>query len=109
MIDWDAVVIGPLQGIFGEPATFIPVAGLPFAITGVFDKAFHKESLFEDGSVGVTTESPVLGVQLSQFPSNPLQNDRVTVASVNTTFAVREVRIDGHGGAKLILNKVSSP
>lgn len=109
MVDWDALVIGPLQAVFGEPVTYMPVTGSPHVITGIFDKAFHKEALFTDGSVGITTEAPVLGVQLSQFSSIPLQNDRLSVASVNTTFVVREVRLDSHGGAKLILNKVSTP
>jgi hypothetical protein len=39
----------------------------------------------------------------------PVQNDQLYVASVNTTFLVREVRVDSRGGAKLMLSKVSSP
>lgn len=108
-IDWNAEVIGPLIGVFGEPVTYRPLAGGSFPITGVFDDAYLKEVMFEDASSGVTEVSAVLGVQLSQFPAPPAQNDGLSVASVNTTFVVRDVRVDGRGGAKLLLSKVSSP
>lgn len=108
-VDWDAEVLGPLMGIFGEPATYMPAAGGSFPVIGIFDKAYQKETLFDDGTVGVTTELPVFGIQLSQFPAMPVQGDRLSVASINTTYAVREVRQDSHGCAKLMLNKISSP
>lgn len=108
-IDWDGVVIGPLQGVFGEPATYMPLGGTAFPISGVFDDAYLKEVMFEDASSGVTEVSAVLGIRLSQFQSPPAQNDQLSVACVNTTFVVREVRVDGRGGAKLMLSKVSSP
>lgn len=109
MVNFDALVIGPLQGVFGEMVIFHPVIGSQLPVTGVFDKGYTKEVLFEDGSVGVTTFSPTLGIQLSQFTVQPVQNDRFYVPSVNTTYVVREPRLDGHGGMRLMLNKVSSP
>lgn len=108
-VDWNAEVIGPLMGVFGEPVTYRPLAGGSLSITGVFDNAYLKDVMFEDASSGVTEIHPVLGVQLSQFPSPPLQNDMLSVASVNTTYVVREVRPDSRGAAKLVLSKVSSP
>jgi len=108
-INWSAEVIGPLMGVFGEPVTYRPLAGGALPISGVFDNAYLKEVMFEDATSGVTEVSAVLGVQLSQFPSVPVQNDMLSVASVNTTFVVREVRLDSRGGAKLLLSKVSSP
>jgi hypothetical protein len=108
-INWDSLVIGPLQGIFGEPVTYRPYASQPYQITGIFDDAYLKEVMFEDASQGVTDVSAVLGVQLSQFPSLPAQSDQLFVASINTTFVVKEVRTDSRGGAKLMLSKVSSP
>ncbi|ARK86046.1 head-tail joining protein [Burkholderia pseudomallei] len=109
MVDWDKLVIGPLMGVFGEAVTYRPYGKAAYQITGVFDDAYLKEVMFEDASQGVTEVSAVLGVQLSQFASPPFQNDQLSVASVNTTFIVREVRADSHGGAKLMLSKVSSP
>lgn len=108
-VNWDALVIGPLQGVFGESVTYMPFAGGSLSITGVFDNAYLKEVMFEDASTGVTEVSAVLGVQLSQFQIPPVQNDQLSVVSVNTTYLVREVRLDSRGGAKLLLSKVSSP
>jgi len=107
-VNWDAMVLGPLMGVFGEPATYLPAAGGSYLITGVFDEAYRELELI-DGASAITTELPVLGVRLAAFPVPPVQNDRVSVASVNTTYVVREVRPDGHGYAKLMLNFVSSP
>lgn len=107
MINWDAVVIGPLMRVFGEPVTYTPPGGAAFQITGVFDDAYLREMLFEDGSAGTNTVSAVLGVQLSQFSTPPVQNGSLTVASNGATYLVREVRPDSRGGAKLMLSKVS--
>lgn len=108
-VNWDTETLGPLMGIFGEPVNYLPAVGVSFQVTAIFDKGYQKELLFDDGTVGVTAEMPVLGIQLSQFPVMPVQGDRLSIASVNTTYIVREVRQDSHGGAKLMLNKVSSP
>jgi hypothetical protein len=106
-IDWNAVVIGPLQGVFGEPVIYTPRGGAAFQVSGVFDDAYLKEVMFEDGSMGTTTASAVLGVQLSQFAALPAQNDSLTVVSSGATYLVRDVRPDSRGGAKLMLSKVS--
>lgn len=108
-VNWDAVVIGPLQGIFGEPVTYLPLAGGSFPISGVFDDAYLKEVMFDDASSGVTEVSAVLGIRLSQFASPPVQNDQLTVQSTGATYVVRQSRVDSHGGAKLLLSKVSYP
>ncbi len=95
------------MGIFGEPVTYRPYARQPYQITGIFDDAYLKEVMFEDASQGVTEISAVLGVQMSQFVTPPTQSDQLSVASVNATYVVREVREDGHGSAKLLLSRVS--
>ena len=107
-VDWDQAVLGPVMAVFGEPVTYCPAAGGSFPITGVFDEAY-RDLLLVDDSAGITTETPVLGVRLAEFPAPPLQNDTLTIGSVGCTYAVREVRLDGHGYAKLMLTFVSSP
>jgi hypothetical protein len=118
VIDWDALVIGPTVATFGEPVTYnTPSASLQ--ITGVFDEAYIGLSPFGAragapeplaiGLVGlITTEKPVLGVQLSQFPGDqPDQNDTVIIRG--NTYEVQEVRIDSHGWAMLTLNLLYTP
>lgn len=106
MIDWDEEVIGPLIGVFGEMIQYTPAGGSPVSVTGIFDDAFAKEVLFDDATTGVTEVSAVLGVQVSQFPSPPAQNDQLQVIRTGSRFVVREVRVDGHGAAKLLLSRM---
>ncbi|MBB5444647.1 MULTISPECIES: hypothetical protein [unclassified Paraburkholderia] len=103
-INWNAEVIGPLMGVFGEPVTYMPLTGLPFQIAGVYDKAFFAVNV-ETGSL-VSTSQPTLGVQLSQFPSNylPQQGDQLLIVGTGEQWEVREVHSDGKGGARLMLN-----
>lgn len=107
MIDWDAEVIGPLMGVFGESITYQPVVGGAFPVTGIFDDAYLKEVLFDDASTGVTEASAVLGVQIAQFPTPPAQNDRLVVDRTGAVYVVREVRLDGHGAGKLMLSRMA--
>jgi hypothetical protein len=103
VIDWDQLVVEPAFAVFAEGATYTPAAGGgSFQIDCVFDPPFHEVLLGGDERPSVTTR-PVLGVRLAQFVSPPLQGDQVLIASVNTTFTVKEVQPDGHGWALLVL------
>lgn len=113
-VDWDALVLAPNMETFAEPVTFIPAGGGVITMfggsnigRGVFDQG-NKDLTFDDG-VATTTEIPTLGVRLSEFNVAPKVNDLIQVPSVNTTYIVMEVRLDGHGWARLMLSKVSSP
>lgn len=109
MVDLDCTAIAACIETFGVPVIYQPAAGGSFQIIGIFQSPFHRLVQQDDGTVGATEAAATLGVQLSQFPANPVQNDTLSVPSANTTFVVREVRIDGVGAAMLTLNKVSSP
>ncbi|SOE85686.1 hypothetical protein SAMN05446935_6160 [Burkholderia sp. YR290] len=104
-INWNAEVIGPLMGVFGEPVTYMSLNGAPaFQVSGVYDKAFFAVNV-ETGSL-VSTSQPTLGVQLSQFPSNalPQQGDQLVIVGTGEQWEVREVHPDSRGGARLMLN-----
>src|ERR1700761_9372902 len=116
MIDWNKV-IGPCMAVFGEPVTYFAKSGV-VQIIAVFDEAHFEMTPFGTGEVDsrfdttlgspgpITTEVPVLGVQLSQFPpvGQPAQGDTAIIR--NATYVVKQVRLDSHGGAKLMLNLV---
>ncbi|HEY2010534.1 MAG TPA: hypothetical protein VGH23_16210 [Rhizomicrobium sp.] len=106
--DWEGLAAAPCMDAFGEPVTYLPSGGGSLPIEGIFDKAYSELVIDEAGS-GITTVIPVLGILLSALPSSPRQGDKLQVASVNTTYIVKEVRPDGHAMYKLMLNKVSSP
>ncbi len=105
MVNWDALVLGPVVAQFGEPVTYSIGAQAPVPITGVFDEQYTEVDL-ADGQP-VTSAMPVLGVQLSQFPAPPQQGDTLFIQRTAETFVVKEVRPDGHGAAKLMLNLAS--
>lgn len=100
MINWDAIVLGPVHGVFGEPVTFIPKVGAQYAGTGIFDEAYREVDLA--GGEAVTTEVPVLGIRTSQCPAPLVQGDQLQVRGV--LYTIREPQFDGKGGAKLLLN-----
>lgn len=127
-VDWDKLVVGPTVRIFGDPVRYtrrdrLGVRLLTFDIAGVFDKAYLEltplgrggddvES-FSLGSPGaITAQRPVLGVQLSEFTEPPKQSDTLEIMGGDhqgERFEVKEVRPDGHGGAKLLLNAYRGP
>lgn len=121
-VNWDKLVIGPTIKIFGDQVRFITFAET-FDIVGVFDEAYLEltplgrgddgTETFNFGSPGaITSERPVLGVQLSRFRVQPKQSDTLEVLSgkhAGERFEVKEVRPDGHGGAKLLLNEYAGP
>ncbi len=112
-IDWDQEVLAPMMGadVFGESTqpTYTPAGGAPFAIDGVFDNAYLGVVTLADGSPDMQTVNPVLGVRISQFPAPPVAGDKVYIASVAQTYIVNEVKVDGHGWAKLELTLSASP
>lgn len=106
MIDWSGKVLDPCMGVFGQPVTYIPASGASFVVNGIFDNAYRDVSLGEYGP-DATSVYPVLSVNLTDFTSNPVQGDQLTVLSTGKTYAVREARLDSHGSALLILNYLS--
>lgn len=102
-IDWDKTVIGPLMGVFGQPATYQPPGGVAFNVSVVYDEAYQELAALDDGS-DLTIETPVVGVQLSEFTTAPEQGGQLTITGTGEVFLVKQVRPDGRGGAKLMLN-----
>lgn len=109
-VDWDDLVIGPVVDEFGDPVTYILSTGSIITVTGVFDSEYLDLNAISPEQLGlpgnITAARPVLGVQLSQFTSPPIQGDNLTLAS-GAAYSVMEVRADGHGWAKLLLNSAS--
>ena len=88
---------------FGESVTHTPAdGGDAQTVTGVFANQ-HVAVL--QGGVEVVTTRPTLGIKLSDFDSEPVQGDTLTINSV--TYKVSEVDKDGEGGATLILHRAS--
>ena len=109
MIDWDREVLGPVMGIFGEDQRplYTPPGGIPFYVDGaVFDEAYASVTELADGST-TTTVGPALGVRTVLFCDPPAQGGIVYVPRTGKTYVVRDVRPDGHGHAKLLMNEAA--
>jgi hypothetical protein len=111
-LDWDALVLTPVMGIFGEggPADDALPFYTPRALPGfrlrdaVFDAQYELVQVATDGSQ-ITAHMPVLGVRVALFPRDPAQNDQVLIPSTGKTYIVKDVQLDGHGHAKLVLQE----
>lgn len=110
-IDWDAEVLSPVMGLFGEgipgDQSTLPLytpRGLPaFRLAdAVFDAEFEQVTVNGDGSTS-SSRRPVLGVRVALFPRAPAQDDKVRIPSTGKLYVVKDVQPDGHGEAKLML------
>lgn len=114
-IDFSRLVMRPAVAVFGEAVTCVPLVSDPgapaFQARGVFD-ALHEvvEMKFQDArenydGVPVTSQAPVLGIRLADWPVVPKKGDQVTVQAV--AYRVWDVQLDGQGKADLILKKAA--
>jgi hypothetical protein len=101
VIDWDSLVLGPLQAAFGEPVAYTIADGPTIAISGIFDEGARPVRAVTEPDINEV--SPVLGVRLSQFPAGydprNAQGDTFVVRGI--TYVVKDGRPDSHGAAHL--------
>lgn len=106
--DFDGHILAPLFGQFAEPVRYTHAGGDTLSINGIFDEAY-RELIPQGGVLAYTTERPVCGVRLVEFgDSPPQQGDALTVNRTGNVYEVQEVRLDGHGAAKLMLNWIDT-
>jgi len=106
--DFDGHILAPLFGQFAEAVTYTHAGGATLAIRGIFDEAY-RELIPQGGVLAYTTERPVCGIRLVEFgDAPPQQGDVLTVNRTGNVYEVQEVRLDGHGAAKLMLNWIGA-
>ncbi len=109
-IDWDAAVLGPVMGVFGEGVTYRPLSGAAYALTdAVFDNAYSVAFDQGDGLPPLNSTGPALGVRRAAMAADPVKGDQVDMPvgpehPVATAYLVGDVRPDGHGHFLLLLN-----
>ena len=107
MIDWDALVLTPVMGVFSQAVDYSIAGGATLALRyGVFDDAYVSVDALSDR--GVTSTMPTLGVRLAEFPAgfNPenAQGDTFTVRATGRVYVVKTGRPDSHGHARFEAN-----
>jgi hypothetical protein len=108
-VAWDSLLLVPVEGVFGQPATWTNRAGNTSALlNGVFDEAVRDVEVVD--GIPVTSTRPCYGVRVAELPVLPKQGDTLLVLAgdpapaTDTTYVIREVRVDGHGWVLLLLN-----
>lgn len=103
MVDWDTLVHGPLMRVFGEsaPIPYTRRGGATLTVTAIFDEASNSVRLLDDPDVNEVR--PVLGIQLSQFPTgyDPRNAKGDTFVARGVTYVVKDGKPDSHGWALL--------
>ncbi len=104
MIDWDGLVLAPLQAVFADPIVFTPTISQPgvppFLARGIF--AVKQVTVrTEEGEF--TDQQPTLGIRFADYAVPPKQGD--SFARAGTVWNLYDVQPDGQGGADLVLKQ----
>lgn len=110
-INWHEKVLSPNMAVFGQPILYMPVKDkyhVQHEILGIFDEAYMDITVVD--GLHVTSVSPCIGINLIDLSSMPRQKDQILVKAsygaplADTLYIVKEVRPDGHGSCRLLLN-----
>ena len=109
MIDWDSLVLSPLQSVFSDPIAYAPTVSqpgaAPFLARGIFAQRPTRWETAEGGLL--TTLETTLGIMLADYPVPPRQGDSLVRSGV--TWFVWDVNADGQGGASLSIKMQRKP
>lgn len=105
-IDWDRMVLGPTVKVFGETVTFTPAGGQPIDLQLVYDEGNRDVSLA--GGSALNSSNPIVSGQVSVFPVEPEQGDRVLILRTGDLFVVGDINEDGKGSVTLSLNYIGA-
>ena len=114
MIDFDRLVLGPCQAVFGKPIIVTPLVSQPGVapystkpdgvspLTGIWSvKPIDVQ--MEDGSI-MSSQTNRLGIRLSDFAVPIAPGDKLAVDGV--TYLVDDTDDDGQGATDLTLKQV---
>lgn len=87
---------------FGQGVSYTPKGGVASTIVAIFDAAYESVSLVD--GVSVSSVRPALGVRLADLSVAPRRGDSFVIGA--TTYEVRDVQLDGQGGATLLAHQV---
>lgn len=100
-IDFDAIVLTPLAGIFGEPVTWQPAGGVAVATTAIFDAAFRQTKW--TGEQEILATRPRLGCRVADLGGVPAEGDAFTVRGLAYRVAEPPL-VDGIGHVEIFLH-----
>lgn len=108
MIDFDALVLNPLEGVFSLRVRFYPEATRPgtgpYNGRGVFSSG-PVDVAMEDGQI-FSDQQTTLGIRNADFTNMPGRGDIVHILEGPNTgkrYWIGDVDADGQGGSTLLL------
>ncbi|WP_158812058.1 hypothetical protein [Beijerinckia sp. L45] len=107
MIDFSRLVLKPCMTAFAQPIVINPVksqpGAVPYAARGVW--SFKMVEIPTAQGDYISTNTPVIGIRVSEFAAPPLQDDQITTGGV--TYVVNDTILDAQGGSDLLLKSVT--
>jgi hypothetical protein len=101
MIDWDGLVLAPLNDVFGEEVDYTPLGAQAMRVSGIYDDAYKEI----DGVTGFASTCPVVSIRFASVNRMPMQGDWIDIIRTKEKFVIRSVEPDGHGSIKIFLNQ----
>lgn len=89
-----------IRDTFGQSVTYTPQVGQPFTFTAVRDES-HQTTTIGQSQVAESMRTITLTVRLADMATHPQQGDTLTTDGAG--YEVRDVQLDGQGGASLVL------
>lgn len=102
VIDFDGTLNAAISATLGDqvPIVYFLQPGIGTPVFGVFSLITDR-TFADDGTPDANIVVATLGLQVSQLPAAPQQNDTAQVDGV--TYVIKDVSVDGLGWAYLDL------
>jgi len=108
-VDFDSLVLGPCQSIFGHAVVLIESAAVPVSLPDGTPKQpfgiFTDEPVIVDTGTGIphSTTQPTLGLRRSDWLVMPTVDEVIQVRGKN--YEIADTQPDAEGDVKLILKE----
>ena len=102
-LDWDALLLAPAHGVFGETVWYYPSSGPRLSVLGIFADKF-SQTAFRDGEEFVSFRT-VVNVRAALFPAEPVKGCLFRIRGI--LYVVNEIEPDGMGDIRFYLGLAS--
>lgn len=114
MIDFDALVLGPSQAVFGRPIVVTPTASQPGSPAYPARAIWSSKAIdvaMDDNSI-LSSQQHTLDIRCSEFAVQPAQGDRIDMPASGSlpaiSFVIEDGDDDGQGGTALSVKVVTT-
>jgi len=110
-IDFNSLVLGPSQAVFGREIEVRLAETRPgdplYYGTGIYTSR-SVDVPFADGTI-LSDQQTTLDLKVDEWTHLPARGDRVRILDIDTEYWVADQCFDGQGGVRLPLRKTEPP